>query len=151
MGLCKRLLDICRKELIHTDLKTLAYLANITNNDIRSCLHTLQFFKERSRGGKALSTRLTIDTLTNIPIGRKDKTQNIFDIWERILKKKTKTDNDKNKSWKEISTMIYGISNENKVMDGVRANYLKLGYTDPCLNITFNTAQWIMEFDKLTN
>jgi len=151
MGLCKRLLDICRKELIHTDLKTLAYLANITNNDIRSCLHTLQFFKERSRGGKALSTRLTIDTLTNIPIGRKDKTQNIFDIWERILKKKTKTDNDKNKSWKEISTMIYGISNENKVMDGVRANYLKLGYTDPCFNITFNTAQWIMEFDKLTN
>merc|ERR1712113_110155 len=86
--LCKRLLDICRKEYIHTDLTTLSHLSSITNNDIRACLHTLQFFKQRGKGGKRLSTRLTVNALTNVPIGRKDRTQNIFDVWSAILKKK---------------------------------------------------------------
>ena len=152
--LCKRLLDICRKEYLHTDLKTLSYLANITNNDIRSCLHTLQFFKEKSStkaNRKRLSSRLNIDKLTNIPIGRKDKTQNIFDIYNKILKRKSNDiiNNENNKTWKEICSMIYNFGNEDKIINGIMENYPNLGYTDPCFNITFNTSQWLMHFDHL--
>jgi len=159
--LCKRLLNVCRKEFVHTDLKTLSYLTNITNNDIRACLHTLQFFKERGkRAGKRLSSRLTVNTLTNVPIGRKDKTQNIFDVWGKILKKRDqKKFNFQKKTamyqekeeWKEIAAMMYGLGDNNKVMNGVIANYLKLGYTDPLFQITFDTAQWIATFDGLEN
>ena len=81
--LCARLLDICRRESIHTDMRTLSYLAGITNNDIRASLHTLQFFKENSGSGSRLSSRLTADQLQSTPIGRKDKTQNIFDVGPR--------------------------------------------------------------------
>ena len=158
--LCKRLLDICRKEYIHTDFKTLSYLASITNNDIRSCLHTLQFFKHRGRGGRRLSTRLTVDALTNIPIGQKDKTQNIFDVWSAILKKKekkktfkfmlSKKKNKENEEWTEICKKFYGMmSNSSKILDGVTENYLKLGYTDPMFEVTQKSAEWIMEFDAL--
>ena len=132
--LCRRLLDICRREAIHTDLQTLSYLTTITNNDIRACLHTLQFFKERSGGGKRLSSRLTIDTLMSCPIGRKDKTTNIFDVWSRILKKKppqrnsfaahqgTSADGQRKEGkaeWKEICSMMYGLGNDQKLMDGI--------------------------------
>merc|ERR1712228_148003 len=157
--LCKRLLDICRLEYIHTDLKTLSYLSSITNNDVRSCLHTLQFFKNRGKGGKRLSTRLTVEALTNIPIGRKDKTQNIFDVWSAILKKKQKKKsslqffkkkNKENEEWKEICRKFYGMmSNSSKILDGVCTNYLKLGYTDPMFAVTQQSAQWISEFDGL--
>eukprot|EP01084_Bolivina_argentea_P059933 109485_1 len=158
--LCKRLLDISRKEYLHTNLKTLSYLANITNNDIRSCLHTLQFFKERSNGNGArkVSSRLTIDTLQKTPIGRKDKTQNIFDIWNKILKKKKQTNthaakqktHGMNEHWKTICSMMYGFGgNDAKIVNGVIQNYLKLGYTDPMFEVSFETAQWITQYDEL--
>eukprot|EP00484_Ammonia_sp_Unknown_P026686 CAMPEP_0197035060 /NCGR_PEP_ID=MMETSP1384-20130603/12951_1 /TAXON_ID=29189 /ORGANISM="Ammonia sp." /LENGTH=1073 /DNA_ID=CAMNT_0042465065 /DNA_START=20 /DNA_END=3241 /DNA_ORIENTATION=- len=162
--LCKRLQDICRKEYLHTDLKTLSYLAEITNNDIRSCLHTLQFFKEKSGGGRRLSTRLNVDTLQNTPIGRKDKTQNIFDVWNRILKKKkvkkrhayytqqkqTKKQSE-NTEWTEICSMIYGMNDDAKIMNGVIENYLSLGYSDPLFEVTLNTSQCIARYDILNH
>merc|ERR1719491_1568015 len=162
--LCKRLLDICRREFIHTDMRTLSYLAGITNNDVRASLHTLQFFKENSGNGSRLSSRLTADQLQNTPIGRKDKTQNIFDVWNKILKTR---DADKQKAaadlslnpkkkrvgmkahWQEMASMMYGLGNNNKVLDGVIGNYLTLGFSDPTFAICSETAQWIESFDRL--
>lgn len=68
------------------------------------------------------------------PIGRKDKTTNIFDVWSRILKKKPpqrkpfvahqRTNavgqrKEGKEEWKEICTMMYGLGNDQKLMDGV--------------------------------
>jgi len=155
--LCKRLLDICRREFIHTDLRTLSYLASITNNDVRASLHTLQFFKENSGNGSRLSSRLTADQLQSTPIGRKDKTQSIFDVWTKILKTR---DADKEKAegtnrekigmkaqWAEIAAMMYGQGNNDKVLDGVVENYPLLGFSDPMFAICNATAQWIEAFD----
>lgn len=38
----KRLQEICDEEDLETDLRTLCLLAESTDGDIRSCLHTLQ-------------------------------------------------------------------------------------------------------------
>ena len=87
-ALCRRLLAICREEYLHIDLKTLTFLCEITNNDIRACLHTLQFFKQKAGGGTRISNRLTIEMLHEVPSGRKDMSHHLFNVWDKILKKK---------------------------------------------------------------
>lgn len=42
LTIAKRLQQICEMEGLRTDLRTLSLLAEMTEGDVRSCLHTLQ-------------------------------------------------------------------------------------------------------------
>ena len=47
--LAQRLQDIAMKEKLRTDMTALMALTEKTDNDIRACLSTLQFFKSRGK------------------------------------------------------------------------------------------------------
>merc|ERR1712172_433030 len=51
--------------------------------------------------------------------------------------------------WQEMASMMYGLGNNNKVLEGVIENYLILGFSDPMFPICSETAQWIECFDRL--
>ncbi|ETO35580.1 hypothetical protein RFI_01484 [Reticulomyxa filosa] len=172
-ALVKRLTGICRQEYLHVDNTTLYFLCDITQNDIRSCLHTLQSFKEELGGKQRIANRVTIDTLVNTPIGRKDVTNSLFEVWDRILKRKMTNINTKQKQhiqgykkhhsteedddsrvnvksetaeWDEIVSVMTGVDKD-KMMQGVHENYLLVGYSDPVFQKTLEASDWLCVSD----
>ena len=146
-SLCQRLLEICRKEYLHCDMRTLLYLADLTQCDIRSCLHTLQFFKNKVGNSHRVSNKLTISLLEQIPIGRKDSTHQLFDIWNKILKKDKKQkvisnrkgffeykmleseDSQRQSRWKEILSIINsGGLDKGLIFEGIYENWISNGF-----------------------
>ncbi|KAG8145338.1 putative Chromosome transmission fidelity protein, partial [Naja naja] len=61
------------------DIGALTTLCEKTDNDIRSCINTLQFLY--SRGKKELNVR-TVQTAT---VGLKDQNKGLFSIWQEIF------------------------------------------------------------------
>ena len=143
-NLIKRLQYICRKEYLHCDTKTLSYLCDITHNDVRSCLHTLQFFKEQSGGGNRISNRLTYDLLQRIPIGKKDMTNNLFDLWNTVLKRKR----DSNIEWNDIISLCRSLKND-RIMEGIMENYCIIDYNDIEFNVTCNVSELMSDVDLI--
>jgi len=76
--LAGRLREIARKETMKTDLTALLALCKKTDNDIRSCLSTLQFFKRR---GKVLSSA----DIAGVAVGVKDSQKSLFSVWDEIF------------------------------------------------------------------
>jgi chromosome transmission fidelity protein 18 len=68
--LVDRLKIICRREQLQVPAHTLRAVVEGTDNDIRACLHSLQFLRPGMKGGA-----------TAAAIGRKDVGKNIFEIW----------------------------------------------------------------------
>ncbi|XP_046856217.1 LOW QUALITY PROTEIN: chromosome transmission fidelity protein 18 homolog, partial [Xenia sp. Carnegie-2017] len=76
--LAQRLLEVSRKELFQTDMSTLLALCEKTENDIRSCLNTLQFLRQR---GEVLS----IEYIQSENIGLKDSQKSLFSLWKAVF------------------------------------------------------------------
>ncbi|KAJ7390212.1 hypothetical protein OS493_026722 [Desmophyllum pertusum] len=76
--LATRLLEISRQELINTDMTTLTSLCEKTDNDIRSCLNTLQFIHKRHG-------RVWLEHVQSMEIGQKDSHRSLFSIWQEIF------------------------------------------------------------------
>jgi chromosome transmission fidelity protein 18 len=97
-----RLQQICEIEQVPSDTRAFGVLYEMTEGDMRSCLNTLQFIKNKSRtSAKLASTQssshkpetniggsgggLTIEALTRSTIGRKDQNKSLFSVWEEIF------------------------------------------------------------------
>ncbi|KAG0282220.1 hypothetical protein BGZ96_000726 [Linnemannia gamsii] len=97
-----RLQQICEIEQVPSDTRAFGVLYEMTEGDMRSCLNTLQFIKNKSRtSAKLASTHssshkpgtgsggggggLTIEALTRSTIGRKDQNKSLFSVWEEIF------------------------------------------------------------------
>lgn len=76
--LAARLLEISRQESINTDMTTLTSLCMKTDNDIRSCLNTLQFIHKRHG-------RVWLEHVQSMEIGQKDSHRSLFSIWQEIF------------------------------------------------------------------
>ncbi|GLH15291.1 LOW QUALITY PROTEIN: Replication factor C subunit 1 [Gryllus bimaculatus] len=76
--LAQRLLEVARKQGLKTDMGTLVALAEKTQNDIRSCMSVLQFFK-----GRGTELRLTDVQRSNV--GQKDMQKGLFSVWQEIF------------------------------------------------------------------
>ena len=76
--LCNRLLEVCKAEGISTDAHTLSGLCSLADNDIRSCLNTLQFMRRRNQ-------KVTSDTIRESTVGQKDASKSIFTVWDQIF------------------------------------------------------------------
>ena len=73
-----RIKTICRQEHVVLRPEALNILCQRTDNDIRSCLNTLQF----------LSTRCSLisrDHIMNTCVGHKDRKVALFDAWKSIF------------------------------------------------------------------
>ncbi|XP_020625554.1 chromosome transmission fidelity protein 18 homolog [Orbicella faveolata] len=76
--LATRLLEISRQESVNTDMTTLTSLCEKTDNDIRSCLNTLQFIHKRHG-------RVWLEHVQSMDIGQKDSHRSLFSIWQEIF------------------------------------------------------------------
>ncbi|XP_056634138.1 chromosome transmission fidelity protein 18 homolog isoform X1 [Diorhabda sublineata] len=76
--LAERLMSICRREQIKTDLGTMMALAEKSNNDIRSCLSVLHFFKSQNK-------LVTLSDVYKFNIGQKDMQKGLFTVWQEIF------------------------------------------------------------------
>uniref|UniRef100_A0A670XRY0 Chromosome transmission fidelity protein 18 homolog n=1 Tax=Pseudonaja textilis TaxID=8673 RepID=A0A670XRY0_PSETE len=77
--LVQRLHEIAILQGMKADIGALTTLCEKTDNDIRSCINTLQFLY--SRGKKELNVR-TVQTAT---VGLKDQNKGLFSIWQEIF------------------------------------------------------------------
>ncbi|XP_074867102.1 chromosome transmission fidelity protein 18 homolog isoform X2 [Carettochelys insculpta] len=77
--LVQRLYEIAIKQGMKADMGALTVLCEKTENDIRSCLNTLQFL--HGRGKKELSVRM----VQTMKIGLKDQNKGLFSIWQEIF------------------------------------------------------------------
>ncbi|KAK7111680.1 hypothetical protein V1264_011274 [Littorina saxatilis] len=76
--LASRLSEIVRQEELKADLNTLMALCERTDNDIRSCLNTLQFIRKRHK-------ELTLRTIQTMSVGQKDSHKSLFSVWKDIF------------------------------------------------------------------
>ncbi|XP_069761077.1 chromosome transmission fidelity protein 18 homolog isoform X2 [Narcine bancroftii] len=77
--LVQRLHEIATKKGIKVDLGILMSLCDKAENDIRSCVNTLQFL--HGRGAKKLSMKMIQTT----KIGLKDHNKSLFSVWQEIF------------------------------------------------------------------
>ena len=76
--LAQRLGDIAGRQRLRTDTTALLALCEKADNDIRSCLSTLQFFWSR---GKALRT----EDVQKANVGQKDVQKGHFAVWRDLF------------------------------------------------------------------
>uniref|UniRef100_A0A8C7A2C8 Chromosome transmission fidelity protein 18 homolog n=1 Tax=Nothoprocta perdicaria TaxID=30464 RepID=A0A8C7A2C8_NOTPE len=77
--LAQRLAEIALKQGMRADMGALLALCEKTENDIRSCINTLQFL--HGRGQKELSMQM----VQTMKIGLKDQNKGLFSIWQEIF------------------------------------------------------------------
>lgn len=82
--LAQRLLEICRKQDIKTDLNTLTLLCEKTQSDIRSCISTLHFFKVKN------GQTFKVSDVAKSEIGQKDMQKGLFTLWQEVFQKPIK-------------------------------------------------------------
>ncbi|XP_068100264.1 chromosome transmission fidelity protein 18 homolog [Hyperolius riggenbachi] len=77
--LVQRLYEITLNQGMKSDSGALMALCEKTENDIRSCINTLQFL--HGRGRKELNLR----TVQTMKIGLKDQNKGLFSVWQEIF------------------------------------------------------------------
>lgn len=77
--LAQRLGEIAQQQGMRADMGALLALCKKAENDIRSCINTLQFL--HSRGQKELDVRV----VQTMKIGLKDQNKGLFSIWQEIF------------------------------------------------------------------
>ena len=93
--LVNRLREICQKEHVLIDYETMIRLCEINDNDIRSCLNTLELISRNRRDGRGskLMNNLVLKD-NNFLSNKKENTKSCLDIMEDLAYKSLK--NDKN-------------------------------------------------------
>nr|KAI8767092.1 putative chromosome transmission fidelity protein 18 [Biomphalaria glabrata] len=76
--LASRLQEVVREEMLKTDLNALLALCQKTDNDIRSCLNTLQFVRQRQK-------ELTLQDVQSMSVGQKDTQKSLFSVWLEVF------------------------------------------------------------------
>ena len=163
--LVSRLKFICRQEQLIVRSDALSTLCNRSENDIRSCLNSLQFLAAHM-GNSVIS----VDDLAKHDVGHKDVKSSLFTVWQSIFSAKSEriakvsTMRGKAASSKLSSTSgafsavnalskraqsVVSISGSHlhevsKVLDGVFENYHKVQYTDPGLEKTNEALAWML-------
>jgi chromosome transmission fidelity protein 18 len=76
--LAARLKEVAAAEDMKADLTALLTLCKKTDNDIRSCLSSLQFFRKRSRV-------LHSADVADLAVGSKDSQKSLFSVWDDVF------------------------------------------------------------------
>ena len=162
--LTQRLQDIASREKMRTDMTALMALAEKTDNDIRSCLSTLQFFKSRGKYMRAVDVHKT-------NIGQKDVHRSLFSIWEDIFqiprsssKRKFVGSNQSNGNeefvqeenlssmpirFKTILNSVQGCGDYEKMIQGAFENYLMIKFKDVKMQNALCGNDWLQFFDVM--
>lgn len=161
--LAERLLSICRKERLRTDMTALLALVDKSGNDVRSCISILQFYANTKKP-------LTLVDVLKSDIGQKDRQKGLFDIWSNIFqiqrsKHVLSTDNKANpdetvtevaivdtslKSRVEtVLNVVQMAGDYDRVLNGVHENYLNQKMPDANLHGLTVATEWFCFTDQL--
>ncbi|XP_035765948.1 chromosome transmission fidelity protein 18 homolog [Neolamprologus brichardi] len=160
--LTQRLAEISLRQGLKADTGTLMSLCEKTDNDIRSCINTLQFL--HSRGVKQLDSK----TIQSISVGQKDQNKGLFHLWQEIFQLPrtkrygefpetaqqsvtglTQRERDDNSHlWFMVHcVMLRYIS----FPQGLYDNYLSMRVRDPNLQSACEALDWLAFSDKLSH
>uniref|UniRef100_A0A7N6BGC7 Chromosome transmission fidelity protein 18 homolog n=1 Tax=Anabas testudineus TaxID=64144 RepID=A0A7N6BGC7_ANATE len=123
--LTQRLAEISLRQGMKADTGTLMSLCEKTDNDIRSCINTLQFL--HSRGHKQLDTK----TIQCVSVGQKDQNKGLFHLWQEIFQLPR--------------TKRCSCSN----CAGLYDNFLSMRVRDPNLHSVCDALDWLSFSDRL--
>lgn len=154
---------------MQSDMRTLIALCEKADNDIRSCLNTLQFLKGRCK-------TLTLNQVSSMSLGQKDAHKSLFSVWQSIFqmpkqqRKQYVNPYDRASSVSEAQdlalvmaqnnttsqarfTNIYqtaiAAGDTNKIMQGLFENYLNAKVKDPRMDCVRGALEWLEYVDLL--
>ncbi|XP_056018073.1 chromosome transmission fidelity protein 18 homolog [Ostrea edulis] len=159
--LAGRLSEVAKAQSLRTDLNTLLALCDKTENDIRSCINTLQFcFREKKE--------LTMRAVQTMNVGQKDSNKSLFSMWYEIFslprakKNKFITLHDiQGRNWKKNDNLSLESRFNNilhsaqctgeysKLIQGMFENYLECKFKDPKMEGLVLANDWLCFTDLL--
>ncbi|CAL8331926.1 unnamed protein product [Merluccius merluccius] len=156
--LTQRLAEISRVQGMKADTGTLMALCEKTDNDIRSCINTLQFL--HGRGQRTVDTR----TVQSVAVGQKDQNKGLFHLWQETfqlprLKRKrvgpgfeeAPGEGGGTQRFQHILLLASSSGEYEKVSQGLYDNYLSMRVRDPHMHIVCEGLQWLSFSDQLNH
>ncbi|XP_057699865.1 chromosome transmission fidelity protein 18 homolog [Corythoichthys intestinalis] len=154
--LAQRLAEISLHQGMKADTGSLMLLCEKTDNDIRSCINTLQFLF--GRGHKQLNTR----TIQCVSVGQKDQNKGLFHLWQEIFqlpRTKRKRIGERfeevpglgagGQRFQHILELASSSGEYEKVSQGLYDNYLSMRVRDPNLQSVCDALDWMGFSDRL--
>uniref|UniRef100_A0A4W6FXX3 Chromosome transmission fidelity protein 18 homolog n=1 Tax=Lates calcarifer TaxID=8187 RepID=A0A4W6FXX3_LATCA len=154
--LTQRLAEISLQQGMKADTGTLMSLCEKTDNDIRSCINTLQFL--HGRGHKQVDTK----TIQCISVGQKDQNKGLFHLWQEIFqlprtKRKRVGEGFEEapgsgggaQRFQHILHLASSGGEYEKVSQGLYDNYLSMRVRDPNLHSVCDALDWLSFSDRL--
>ncbi|XP_058497531.1 chromosome transmission fidelity protein 18 homolog [Solea solea] len=154
--LTQRLAEISLQQGMKADTGTLMSLCEKTDNDIRSCINTLQFL--HGRGHKQLNAK----TIQCIAVGQKDQNKGLFHLWQEIFqlprtKRKRIGEGFEEapgsgggaQRFQHILHLSYSSGEYEKVSQGLYDNYLSMRVRDPNMHCVCEALEWLSFSDRL--
>ncbi|XP_035515241.1 chromosome transmission fidelity protein 18 homolog [Morone saxatilis] len=154
--LAQRLAEISLRQGMKADTGSLMSLCEKTDNDIRSCINTLQFL--HGRGHK----QVDLKTIQCVSVGQKDQNKGLFHLWQEIfqlprIKRKrigqgfeeTPGSGSGDQRFQHILQLAYSSGEYEKVSQGLYENYLSMRVRDPNLQSVCEALDWLSFSDRL--
>lgn len=137
LRLSERLCEIARKQRIKTDMGTMIALSEKTENDIRTCLSILHFFKSQN-------TSLTLSDVHDTSIGEKDMFKGLFAVWNDIF---TISGTSRKDRMANILKTVRSFGDYERLMNGVFENYLSVMENTSKIEDVADGLDWFCYFD----
>ncbi|KAK7929588.1 hypothetical protein WMY93_005983 [Mugilogobius chulae] len=154
--LAQRLAEIAVRQGMKADTGTLMSLCEKTDNDIRSCINTLQFLF--GRGHKQLDSR----TIQSVSVGQKDQNKGLFHLWQetfqlpRVKRKRigegfeeTPGSGGGTQRFEHILHLASSSGEYEKAAQGLYDNYLSMRVRDPNFHSVCEALEWLSFSDRL--
>ncbi|NP_001103572.2 chromosome transmission fidelity protein 18 homolog [Danio rerio] len=157
--LAQRLAEISRRQGMKADTGTLMALCEKTDNDIRSCINTLQFL--HSRGQKHLDQR----SVSSMCVGLKDQNKGLFSVWQEIFQlprlKRKRIGGDPFSGYDELGPkegaqrlqhilhLVSSTGEHEKLTQGLYDNFLSMKLKDPGMLGVCSGLDWLCFSDLL--
>ncbi|XP_047435262.1 chromosome transmission fidelity protein 18 homolog isoform X2 [Mugil cephalus] len=156
--LAQRLAEISLRQGLKADSGTLMSLCEKTDNDIRSCINTLQFL--HGRGHKQLDTK----TIQCVNVGQKDQNKGLFHLWQEIFQlprtKRKRIGQGFEEApgsgvgaqrFQQILHLASSSGEYDKVSQGLYDNYLSMRVRDPHMHSVCEALDWLSFSDRLNH
>ncbi|BFZ03156.1 hypothetical protein BsWGS_06195 [Bradybaena similaris] len=161
--LASRLYEVVREEKLKTDMNALLALCEKTDNDVRSCLNTLQFVRQKQK-------ELTLRDIQTMSVGQKDTQKSLFSVWHEVFamprpkknqfvsiqdllegkqENKQTTNITPQARFQHILDVCQSSGEFERVLQGLYENYLEAKSKDPHLNGLNLANEWLC-FTDLT-